>query len=112
MIAQRLGLMSARLSTSQRSGRGAFHMRALLLLVVVLVSLALPARADNVANAQSVIRAQEEAFRRDDAAAAYSYAAPSIRQMFPQAHVFMSMVQRAYPPVYRHKSFEFGAAQT
>ena len=51
---------------------------------------------------------QEEAFRRDDAATAYSYAAPSIRQMFPQADVFMSMVQRAYTPVYRHKSFEFG----
>jgi len=87
-------------------------MRTLLLLVAVLVSFALPARADDVANAQSVIRAQEEAFRRDDAAAAYSYAAPGIRQIFPQADIFMSMVQHAYTPVYRHKSFEFGEAQT
>jgi parvulin-like peptidyl-prolyl isomerase len=87
-------------------------MRTLLLLVAVLVSFAFPAFADDVANAQSVIRAQEEAFRRDDAAAAYSYAAPGIRQIFPQADVFMSMVQRAYTPVYRHKSFEFGEAQT
>jgi hypothetical protein len=87
-------------------------MRTLLLLVAVLVSFAFPTRADDVANAQSVIRAQEEAFRRGDATAAYSYAAPGIRQIFPQADVFMSMVQHAYTPVYRHKSFEFGEAQT
>ena len=87
-------------------------MRAVLLLAAVLVGFAVPAFADDVANAQSVIRAQEEAFRRDDAAAAYSYAAPGIRQIFPQADIFMSMVQHAYTPVYRHKSFEFGEAQT
>jgi len=82
-------------------------MRAVVLLVAALLSFALPAlAADDVANAQSVIRAQEEAFPRDDAAAAYSYAAPGIRQIFPQADVFMSMVQHAYTPVYRHKSFE------
>jgi hypothetical protein len=87
-------------------------MRTVVLLVAALLSFALPAlAADDVANAQSVIRAQEEAFRRDDAAAAYSYAAPGIRQIFPQADVFMSMVQHAYTPVYRHKSFEFGEAQ-
>jgi len=87
-------------------------MRAVVLLVAALLSFALPAlAADDVANAQSVIRAQEEAFRRDDAAAAYSYAAPGIRQIFPQADVFMSMVQHAYTPVYRHKSFEFGEAR-
>jgi hypothetical protein len=87
-------------------------MRAVLMLAAVLVSFAVPAFADDVANAQSVIRAQEEAFRRDDAAAAYSYAAPGIRQIFPQADIFMSMVQNAYTPVYRHRSFEFGEAQT
>jgi hypothetical protein len=87
-------------------------MRTVLLLVVSLLGLSLPARADDVANAQSVIRAQEEAFRHDDAAAAYSYAAPAIREMFPQADMFMSMVQHAYTPVYRHKSFEFGEAKT
>jgi hypothetical protein len=86
--------------------------RILLLLLTLLLSLAFPAlAADDVANAQNVIRAQEEAFRRDDAAAAYSYAAPGIRQIFPQADIFMSMVQNAYTPVYRHKSFEFGEAQ-
>jgi hypothetical protein len=87
-------------------------MRAIVLLLVLIVSLILPASAaDDVAAAQSVIRSQEQAFGRDDATAAYSYAAPAIKQIFPEADIFMMMVQQAYPPVYRHKSFEFGEAR-
>jgi hypothetical protein len=86
-------------------------MRAFVLLAALVIGLALPARAaDDVAAAQSVIRSQEQAFGRDDAAAAYSYAAPAIRDIFPQADIFMSMVRNSYAPVYRHKSFEFGEA--
>jgi uncharacterized protein DUF4864 len=87
-------------------------MRALLLLIAVLIGMAAPTRAaDEVATAQTVIRSQAEAFARDDAAAAYSYAAPVIQGMFHQAEIFMMMVQQGYPAVYRHKSFEFGEAQ-
>ena len=87
-------------------------MRAFMLLVGFLLCLGSPARAaDDVAAAQSVIRSQVEALSRDDAAAAYSYAAPAIREMFPQADIFMYMVQHSYAPVYRHKSFEFGEAR-
>ena len=87
-------------------------MRAFALLVAVLIGLGSPASAaDDIAAAQGVIRSQEQAFGRDDAAAAYSYAAPAIKQIFPQADVFMMMVQQAYPPVYRHKSFEFGESR-
>jgi hypothetical protein len=87
-------------------------MRAFSLLAILLLSLAAPARAaDDVAAAQRVIRSQIEAFRRDDAAAAYSYAAPAIQEIFPQADIFMSMVRNSYAPVYRHKSFEFGEAR-
>ena len=89
-------------------------MRAIALIAVILLGLAAPARAGDdadVAAAQSVIRSQAEAFSRDDAAAAYSYAAPAIHDMFPQADTFMAMVQRSYAPVYRHKSFEFGEAR-
>ena len=32
-------------------------------------------------------------------------------EMFPQADIFMFMVQNQYAPVYRHKSFEFGEAR-
>ncbi|MES5482482.1 DUF4864 domain-containing protein [Bradyrhizobium sp. INPA03-11B] len=87
-------------------------MRAIALIAAILFALASPARADDAGAAQDVIRAQEQAFGRDDAAAAYSYAAPAIRRIFPQAEIFMSMVQSQYAPVYRHKSFEFGAAQS
>jgi len=86
-------------------------MRALVLVIAFLIGLASPSRADDVSAAQGVIRAQEQAFSRDDAAAAYSHAAPEIRQLFPQADMFMQMVQQGYAPVYRHKSFEFGEAR-
>jgi Domain of unknown function (DUF4864) len=86
-------------------------MRAIALALLFLFGLAAPAFADDVAAAQSVIRAQEQAFVRGDAAAAYSHAAPEIKQLFPQADIFLQMVQQAYPPIHRHKSFEFGEAR-
>ena len=88
-------------------------MRAIVLFAALLFALASPAAADDTTTAaQDVIRAQEQAFSRDDAAAAYSHAAPAIRQLFPRADIFMSMVQQSYAPVYRHRSFEFGAAKS
>jgi hypothetical protein len=87
-------------------------MRAFVLFTVLLIGFVQPARADDdVAAAQNVIRSQEQALARDDAATAWSYAAPEIHGLFPQAELFMSMVQRGYPPVYRHKSFEFGESR-
>jgi hypothetical protein len=86
-------------------------MRVLVLLLALAFNWTAPAFADDVAAAQSVIQAQEQAFSRRDAAAAYSHAAPEIKQLFPEADIFMQMVQQAYTPVYRHKSFEFGEAR-
>jgi Domain of unknown function (DUF4864) len=87
-------------------------MRTAALLILALLAFALPAAADDIATAQSVIRAQEQAFARDDAASAYSYAAPVLQQRFARPEVFMAMVQNAYAPVYRHRSFEFGEARS
>lgn len=88
-------------------------MRAVALLMIAFIALIPAAHAgDEVAAAQNVIRLQEQAFGRDDGAAAYSFAAPAIRQLFPRAETFMEMVQNSYAPVYRHKSFEFGEART
>jgi hypothetical protein len=87
-------------------------MRVLILLAALLIGLGAPAcAADDVAAAQSVIRSQEQAFSRDDPAAAYSHAAPAIQGIFPDAETFMAMVRNSYAPVYRHKSFEFGEAR-
>jgi hypothetical protein len=87
-------------------------MRAVILFVALFGGLAAPARAaDDAAAAQATIRAQAEAFGRDDAAAAYGYAAPAIQGIFPQAEIFMDMVRSRYAPVYRHRSFEFGESR-
>jgi hypothetical protein len=87
-------------------------MRTAALLVAFLIGLsALASAGDDVTAGQSVIRSQEQAFGRDDAAAAYAFAAPGIKSLFPSPDIFMSMVRRGYAPVYRHRSFEFGEAK-
>ncbi len=57
---------------------------------------------------QSVIRSQLDAFRRDDAGAAFSIASPSIQRIFGNPANFLAMVQTGYPQVYRHRRAEFG----
>ena len=87
-------------------------MGAFALLAALLFGPASPAfAADDVATAQGIIRSQVEALGRDDAATAYSYAAPGIHELFPQADIFLGMVQHSYAPIYRHKGFEFGEAR-
>ena len=88
-------------------------MRILVLLVGLLFSFFGStgfAAAEDVAAGQSVIRSQEEAFSRDDAATAFTFASPSIQSRFRDPETFMSMVRNGYAPVYRHRSFEFGDA--
>ena len=61
-------------------------MRACLLVIAFMISLAAPARAaDDAADARSVITSQVEAFSRDDAATAYGFASPLLHELFPQA---------------------------
>ena len=87
-------------------------MRVLFLLIAVLVGTrALAGASDDIAAAQSVIRAQEEAFARDDAATAYGFAAPAIQSFYRSPEGFMYMVRNGYAPVYRHRSFAFGEAR-
>ena len=86
-------------------------MRVLALVVACLIGATLLARGgDDVAAAQSVIRAQQEAFSRDDDDAAYTFAAPALHGYFRTPENFMFMVRNSYAPVYRHRSFEFGEA--
>ncbi|MCF3638704.1 DUF4864 domain-containing protein [Rhizobium sp. TRM95111] len=60
---------------------------------------------------QSVIQQQIAAFLNDDAAAAYSFASPTIRGKFPSESQFFDMVKRGYAPVYRPGNFAFGRAK-
>lgn len=56
---------------------------------------------------EGVIARQLDAFRHDDAAGAYAFAAPSIQRMFPTPDIFMDMVRRGYAPVYRPSDVVF-----
>jgi hypothetical protein len=87
-------------------------MRAWLALLFLLCAAG-PAAADDGARdaARAAITRQVEAFGRDDAPAAYAQAAPAIRELFPNADLFIGMVRNQYRPVYRHRSFVFGAAR-
>jgi hypothetical protein len=85
-----------------------------MLLALALQSLALsPALADEagIAAAQSVVESQIRAFQRGDDAAAYAFAAPSIKRIFPTLDSFMGMVTNGYQPVQKPKSFAFGQAE-
>jgi Domain of unknown function (DUF4864) len=66
------------------------------------------AEESSAARSQAIVERQFEAFARDDAEAAYALASPTIKQMFEDADHFMAMVRDRYPPVYRHRSVEFG----
>ena len=61
------------------------------------------------AHSRAIVERQFDAFARDDAAAAYALADPAIQTMFGDADHFLAMVRDNYPPVYRHRSVEFGA---
>jgi Domain of unknown function (DUF4864) len=88
-------------------------MRIIALLITALIGATTLARAgDDVAAGQAVIQSQEEALSRDDGAAAYTFASPSIQSWYRTPETFMFMVRNGYAPVYRHRSFEFGDAQT
>lgn len=60
---------------------------------------------------RTVIEAQLAAFAADDAAKAFSFAAPGIRAMFVTAERFLAMVRQAYPVVYRPASVAFLAPE-
>ncbi len=82
----------------------------------VSLTLSLPqtALADEIDKAtqdalQSIITQQIEAFGRDDAATAQSFAAPGIKQKFPDAKDFNDMVHRSYAPLIHPKSTHFDA---
>jgi hypothetical protein len=86
-------------------------MRVLLVLVLLLGQAGFAAaqsEADRSA-VERVIASQIQAFLQDDGPTAYSFAAPGIRAMFPTDEMFMQMVRRGYAPVYRPRSYAFGA---
>ena len=81
---------------------------ALLVLFATIGSAAAVELAPAERNAiRAVVQAQLDAFQRDDGAAAFGYASPSIRAMFRSPERFMAMVREGYAPVYRPRRVEF-----
>jgi hypothetical protein len=83
---------------------------ALLLLSVLVTAPATAGEAD-VKAAQSSIEAQINAFLAGDDALAYSYAAPNVKQIFPDVERFMGMVRSGYQPVWKPRNFAFGKVE-
>lgn len=84
---------------------------ALGLLALIAYPGFLSAQAVSEAEAQEfqrIITDQLGAFNADDGAAAYGFAAPAIKRLFPSPEIFMSMVKKGYPPIYRRQSYTFG----
>jgi uncharacterized protein DUF4864 len=83
-----------------------------LCAVLAMVALAGGAPAQSVSEADAtsfrqIISDQIAAFNADDGPKAWSFASPSIQQLFPTPEVFMSMVRQGYQPVYRPRVFDF-----
>ncbi|UDL90261.1 DUF4864 domain-containing protein [Mesorhizobium sp. PAMC28654] len=87
--------------------------RAFLAFALVSLLFESPALAGDaeVKAAQTVIDGQLKAFIANDGARAYSFAAPNVKQIFPTADLFMSMVTNGYPPVRKPQTYSFGKVQ-
>jgi hypothetical protein len=66
-----------------------------------------PVPAGEAKAMRAVVEGQLAAFAADDAKRAFSYAAPSIREVFGTPDRFMAMVRAGYPVVYRPASVIF-----
>jgi hypothetical protein len=88
-------------------------MRLIVSVTFALFFATLAARAGDaeIRAAQSAIEGQLRAFLADDEQAAYGFAAPSIRRIFPTTEQFMAMVKGAYQPVWKPRNFAFGKVQ-
>jgi Domain of unknown function (DUF4864) len=84
--------------------------RTLLALSLFAWMIAPPVLAGDAETkaAQDAIDGQIKAFLAGDDAAAYSFAAPNVKQIFPTLETFMTMVTRGYQPVYKPRNYAFG----
>ncbi|MDH4984631.1 DUF4864 domain-containing protein [Aminobacter anthyllidis] len=85
--------------------------RTAMMLALLLVALPAFAGEAEIKAAQNSISGQLHAFRAGDDAAAYGYAAPNVKRIFPNLDTFMNMVTGAYKPVHKPQSFSFGKFQ-
>ena len=80
---------------------------SLLLMLWPVLAAAQDVSPADARAVRTVIEAQLDAFKHDDAKRAFSYASPGIRESFGNAQNFLAMVRVQYPAVYRPKSVAF-----
>ncbi len=80
-------------------------MRNGLYAVLLASVLAFPAAAQEEP-IRNTIQSQIDAFQADDFARAFTFASPTIKQMFGTPENFGAMVKQGYPMVYRPSSVE------
>ena len=93
-----------------------FQWLATAMMLVLLQAFAVPAHAQALSSAdeksvRGVVENQLAAFAKDDAAKAFSFAAPNVREAVGNAAGFMAMVRKDYPVVYRPGSVAFLKAE-
>ena len=89
-------------------------MRGLLIALAVvpgLFVLSAFAGEAEIKAAQGAIDGQLKAFQAGDGAAAYAFAAPNVKRIFPTVDVFMGMVASGYQPVHKPKNYAFGKVE-
>ncbi|ETX30553.1 hypothetical protein RISW2_12865 [Roseivivax isoporae LMG 25204] len=83
-------------------------MRTLVLAAALAVATLATAQDSRGGDIEAVISGQMEAFRNDDVATAFGFAAPMIQNMFRTPENFGLMVERGYPMVWRPAEVTFG----
>jgi hypothetical protein len=85
---------------------------ALTVCLALLASLLSVRAEDPLQATQATIQKQIQAFLHDDADAAYSFAAPGIKALFPDKEAFFAMVKKSYEPVYHPGNYAFGRSKS
>lgn len=88
-----------------------------LVLVVLLPTAVSAQQASSLETAdrnaiRQVIERQLDAFQRDAAGEAFTYASPMIQRKFGDPATFLQMVRTGYPQVYRPNAYEFEGMRT
>ena len=86
------------------------YLFAAISTVFLLFATALGAE-EPIDTAQLIIKNQIAAFLSNDAATAYSFASPAIKEKFLNQNLFFEMVRRTYQPVFRPDNFAFGRSK-
>ena len=89
-----------------------FNYLQILILSFLIQNGAYAITASDEEEIISVVSAQLQAFQDDDFEKAYSYAAPTIKTIFPDYKKFRDMVVGQYQAVYRPKSINIGSVST